>query len=202
VPPKGRPGRGGPRRRPVPAGASAASPKVPKIPGVGKVPAVGTNKWGASSLEEQKRQMLERAEKNQARRGAKIKELKSKQFKRRAGAVGLAALGTLGTYYGTKKVMDTAGVSEDALMRRALMELANQEKQNEIQGLVGRAQAISYDDAIQRNIGRIQQYAPDLFLSVSAGRKLPTGAVVLGGTPRQDLLNELGRAMADGQFRR
>jgi hypothetical protein len=37
-------------------------------------------------------------------------------------------------------------------------------------------------------------------MSVAAGRRLPTGAVVLGGENRQDLLNELGRAMSDGRF--
>jgi hypothetical protein len=195
----GRPGRPG-RSRPVPAGAGAARPKP--IPGVATTREVGTNKWAASSLEEQKRRMLESREKIKNRREPRAAALKATKFKKRAGAVGLAALGTLGGIYGIRKGMDLAGVSQDALMKKALLEMVNQEKQDEIQGLVGRAQAQSYENAIQQNLGRVQQYAPDLFMSVAAGRKLPSGAVVLGGTPRQDLLNELGRAMADGRFSR
>jgi hypothetical protein len=35
---------------------------------------------------------------------------------------------------------------------------------------------------------------------MASGRLLPQGAVVIGGAPRSDLLNELGMAMANGQF--
>jgi hypothetical protein len=44
-------------------------------------------------------------------------------------------------------------------------------------------------------------FEPAIYTAVSAGRKLPQGAVVLGGQPRVDLLQELGRSMAEGQFR-
>lgn len=54
--------------------------------------------------------------------------------------------------------------------------------------------------SIQENLARVAQNNPALYNQVSAGRRLPRGAVVLGGQPRQDLLMELARAMDSGAF--
>lgn len=54
--------------------------------------------------------------------------------------------------------------------------------------------------SIQDNLQRVAQNNPALYNQVSAGRRLPRGAVVLGGQPRQDLLMELARAMDSGAF--
>jgi hypothetical protein len=104
-----------------------------------------------------------------------------------AGAVGIGKL--VGDY-------------RDTLLFNAINDIqANRAslRQNE---MMRQARQASYQDAIDRNLGRLAQSAPDLYASVAAGRKLPQGGVVIGGAPRQDLLNELGRAMSDGRFSR
>jgi len=50
------------------------------------------------------------------------------------------------------------------------------------------------------NARRLAMYAPHLFNQVMAGRKLPRDAVVVGGQPRVDLLDELAQGMADGEW--
>lgn len=50
------------------------------------------------------------------------------------------------------------------------------------------------------NARRLAMYAPHLYNQVMAGRKLPKNAVVIGGTPRTDLLEELASSMADGAW--
>jgi hypothetical protein len=50
------------------------------------------------------------------------------------------------------------------------------------------------------NARRLAQFAPHLFNQVMAGRKLPRDAVVVGGQPRMDLLDELSQSMADGAW--
>tara|TARA_X000001382_G_C3167861_1_gene178475 strand:+ start:306 stop:716 length:411 start_codon:yes stop_codon:yes gene_type:complete len=47
----------------------------------------------------------------------------------------------------------------------------------------------------QHNLNFLKQNSPAIYDSVLAGRSLPEDAVVLGGTPRQDLLQELARNM-------
>ena len=54
--------------------------------------------------------------------------------------------------------------------------------------------------SINDNLAELQQKAPDLYMSVAAGRRLPQGAVVIGGVPRQDLLQQLGMSMSNGDF--
>ena len=103
-----------------------------------------------------------------------------------------------GIAYNRGSVM--AGTSTDQLMNKALYDLMGQQRQMQMNALVEDAKADSYEDAITRNLQRIQQNAPDLYMAVAAGRRLPTGAVVLGGTQRTDLLQDLGRSMSDGQY--
>ena len=47
----------------------------------------------------------------------------------------------------------------------------------------------------EQNLAALQMKAPHLYMSAMAGRRLPEGAVVLGGTQRQDLLQELAMNM-------
>jgi hypothetical protein len=54
--------------------------------------------------------------------------------------------------------------------------------------------------SINQNLAKLQMEAPDLYMRAATGRVLPQGAVVIGGAPRADLLNQLGMAMANGQF--
>ena len=48
---------------------------------------------------------------------------------------------------------------------------------------------------VERNMMAVQQAAPHLYNQVMAGRRLPQGSVVLGGQPRQDLMEELASYM-------
>ena len=48
---------------------------------------------------------------------------------------------------------------------------------------------------------RLAALDPHLYNEVMAGRSLPKDAVVFGGQPRQDLMEELSMAMAQGQFK-
>jgi len=74
---------------------------------------------------------------------------------------------------------------------RALM------NQRAAQGL--RRQRLERDMA--GNAARLAAVAPDLYNQVLAGRRLPRGAVVLGGQPRTDLLEEVAMRMSDNAFR-
>lgn len=47
----------------------------------------------------------------------------------------------------------------------------------------------------EQNLAALQMKAPHLYMSAMAGRRLPEGAVVLGGMQRQDLLQELAMNM-------
>ena len=56
--------------------------------------------------------------------------------------------------------------------------------------------------AITQNQARLAQANPTLYTSVMAGRKVPSGAVVLGGRPRTDLMRELAASMDSGAFQK
>ena len=117
-----------------------------------------------------------------------------------AKLTGLGALGALGVVVGQPIVARALGVDRKSLMIEALNQMSAGRNQAAINDASREASDASYRASIQTNLGQIQRYAPDLYMSVAAGRKLPQGAVVIGGSPRQDLLNELGRAMSDGRF--
>ena len=126
------------------------------------------------------------------------------------GLGGLGALGALG-YFGGKTAYDIVQGETDLLgPSKRTQALAN---------LSGQASAQQYEEAararrmasamesqrmqrsIMENLQQVAQNNPALYNQVSAGRKLPRGAVVLGGQQRQDLLTELARAMDSGSFR-
>ncbi len=51
------------------------------------------------------------------------------------------------------------------------------------------------------NAARLASANPELYNRVLAGRRLPRGAVVIGGAPRTDLLEELAYRMASGEYK-
>ena len=56
------------------------------------------------------------------------------------------------------------------------------------------------DRLTQENAANIAVQNPHLFQEILAGRELPRDAVVLGGRPRTDLLKEVARNMAAGNY--
>lgn len=55
---------------------------------------------------------------------------------------------------------------------------------------------------LAQNTMSLMQSAPDVAAQILAGRRLPKGGVVIGGTPRVDLMQEMAGQMADGSFRK
>ena len=55
--------------------------------------------------------------------------------------------------------------------------------------------ALNSQQATDRNLQFLKQNSPAVYDSVMAGRRLPADAIVLGGQPRTDLLDELARNM-------
>lgn len=109
-------------------------------------------------------------------------------------ALGIGAAGLVGS--------KALGMYRDELILDAIRDIQGRQDEIAMASSARQAQEQSYQSAINRNLDTVMRYAPDLYASVAAGRKLPQGGVVIGGAPRQDLLNELGRSMADGRFSR
>lgn len=61
--------------------------------------------------------------------------------------------------------------------------------------LVSQLEKVRQREEIERNMMAVQRTAPHLYNQVMAGRRLPQGSVVLGGQPRQDLMEELASHM-------
>ena len=121
------------------------------------------------------------------------------------GLGGLGALATLG-YLGGSTAYD---VLADPYKRKWEADRLAGEDQNASYELGNRAsnaaqilEAERLKQAIQQNLAEVAQNSPALYNQVSAGRRLPRGAVVLGGQPRQDLLMELARAMDSNAFQK
>jgi len=126
------------------------------------------------------------------------------------GLGGLGALAALG-YFGGKTAYDIVqGETELLGPSKRTQALANMAGQRSAQQYEESARARRMASAmesqrmqrsIMENLQQVAQNNPALYNQVSAGRKLPRGAVVLGGQQRQDLLTELARAMDSGSFR-
>ena len=126
------------------------------------------------------------------------------------GLGGLGALAALG-YFGGKTAYDIVQGETDLLgtgkRTQALANLSGQAsaEQYEASARARRMASAMESQRMQRsimeNLQQVAQNNPALYNQVSAGRKLPRGAVVLGGQQRQDLLTELARAMDSGSFR-
>jgi len=126
------------------------------------------------------------------------------------GLGGLGALAALG-YFGGKTAYDIAqgetnllGVSarDQALANMAGQRSAQQyEEAARARRMASAMESQRMQRSIMENLQQVAQNNPALYNQVSAGRRLPRGAVVLGGQQRQDLLTELARAMDSGSFR-
>ena len=114
----------------------------------------------------------------------------------RGGLMGLGALAG-GALIG--KMIQGSGELREAQERE--QEMLRRRARQDMLDLLGRKeqkQAVQMN--INQNLAKLQMEAPDLYMRVATGRVLPQGAVVIGGAPRADLLNQLGMAMANGQF--
>jgi hypothetical protein len=124
------------------------------------------------------------------------------QFSRNIGGMrgGLMGLGALAGGALIGKMVQGSGdlqrvqeLDQEMLRRRARQDMLD---------LLGRKeQKQAVQMSINQNLAKLQMEAPDLYMRAATGRVLPQGAVVIGGAPRADLLNQLGMAMANGQFR-
>jgi hypothetical protein len=116
---------------------------------------------------------------------------KVKPFAVRGGLAALAGLGvgrTVDAYRTNQELQDVRFESDRESRESVLAGLINQSKEQALRA------------SIQANLAEVQRQSPFLYNQVAAGRVLPQGAVVLGGRTRQDLLQELGRSMSEGQF--
>lgn len=112
---------------------------------------------------------------------------------------GLAGLGALAGGALIWKAIQAFGEDREAEAQRQEM-LRRQARQDMLDMLGRKEQKRALQMSINDNLAKLQAQAPDLYMRVASGRLLPQGAVVIGGVPRQDLLNQLGMAMSNGQF--
>lgn len=126
------------------------------------------------------------------------------------GLGGLGALAALG-YFSGKTAYDIVQGETELLgpskRTQALANLAGQGSAEQYEAsararrMASAMESQRMQQSIMENLQQVAQNNPALYNQVSAGRKLPRGAVVLGGQQRQDLLTELARAMDSGSFR-
>jgi hypothetical protein len=84
-------------------------------------------------------------------------------------------------------------------IERAVTEATRRAKSERVAQILERSRM---EQAIAQNQARLAQANPTLYTSVMAGRKVPSGAVVLGGRPRTDLMRELAASMDSGAFQK
>jgi hypothetical protein len=104
-----------------------------------------------------------------------------------AAGVGLGAIKKYRNDYAEEEARSRADLEQQA-HRDALQMMQNRENKLHIQS------------SIDQNLMRLQSEAPDLYMRIAAGRTLPSGAVVIGGSVRNDLLQELGAGMSSAQY--
>ncbi len=90
------------------------------------------------------------------------------------------------------------GVAEDFSNQKTedlLKNLEFEKQQSAIQqGLASRQQAVEQE--IAKQSARLAAANPHLYNQIIAGRRLPQGAVILGGNPRTDLMEQIASGMA------
>jgi hypothetical protein len=84
------------------------------------------------------------------------------------------------------------GISTDQALEME-REVQKEQRRREIENQA-RAQRFA-----QNTVSLIQN-APSVAQQIMAGRRLPKGAVVIGGTPRIDLMQQMAEQMSDGAF--
>ena len=83
---------------------------------------------------------------------------------------------------------------DDAPQRRAAHHLMT------LQSMTSQARQEEIRRNMAMSVQNLASVSPNLFNSIMAGRKVPQDAVVLGGNPRTDLLEEVAMGMAQGDF--
>ena len=123
-----------------------------------------------------------------------LKPRLERKLSRGVVAGGLTALAGLGAAKAVSSYRNNQRLQEVQL------DSEHDRRESILADLVGQSKEQALRASIQANLQRVQQQSPFLYNQVAAGRVLPQGAVVLGGRTRQDLLQELGRSMSEGQF--
>lgn len=91
---------------------------------------------------------------------------------------------------------ETLGLREPVEFQRSLQA----QQQMALAERVQRRKRERLERLTQENAANIATQNPHLFQEILAGRELPRDAVVLGGRPRTDLLKEVARNMAAGNY--
>ncbi len=112
------------------------------------------------------------------------------------GGAGIGAGFLLPMFFGDRQLTDQQLLSEFPELELQRRQARAQQRAAKIQQIRNRERQRD----IEKNERKLQQMAPDLYNRISAGRYLPSGAVVIGGVPRRDLIRELAEAMGDGAF--
>jgi hypothetical protein len=107
----------------------------------------------------------------------------------------LAAQAASATGAGVSELFDLGG---QASTRQDQMQEAMRTVLRERQRQAREAQKLA--ELRQVNMQRITMMNPELAKQLMAGRVLPQGATVIGGTPRMDLLGQVADSMSRGEF--
>lgn len=121
-----------------------------------------------------------------------------------AAALGAAAIGIPTGLFLGKEVVDPIATSVARGLgwqreERQLFALEESiRRENMMRATVLKEERLARAD--MDNIERLARMNPELVKQVLAGRRLPRGAVVIGGRPRVDAMMELARSMSMGAY--
>jgi len=108
------------------------------------------------------------------------------------GMVGAPLVAQMGVMAG-KKV-------SDAVTDRPYWQAHGYQQEMRRQEIIRMEQERRLKEAVTRNTMLLAQTDPQLFAELSSGRRLPKGAVPIGGKPRSDIIAEVARRMATGEL--
>ena len=107
-------------------------------------------------------------------------------------------------YEGIAKPLWSGAMGPDPSRMNPYTQMVADSKQRREQQSKALRTRVEYED-IQRRMAkaamRLAALDPHLYNEVMAGRSLPKDAVVFGGQPRTDLMEELAMGMTQGQFK-
>jgi hypothetical protein len=108
---------------------------------------------------------------------------------------GAIALGSFGAG-AAKKIWDVASYGKQRQREDDYRRAVEQEQKTRILQI----QQKRLEEAMLRSAARLAAANPHLYNEIMAGRRLPLGAVVLGGKPRVDLMEQLALDMTQGAY--
>jgi hypothetical protein len=111
-----------------------------------------------------------------------------------------AAAGATGAFLATQGAHLTGSLADTFDMRGRHSGALMAERELALHTSAERMKAERLMGDMRRNSAIIMQEFPHLAAQLTAGRRLPRGAVVLGGTPRADLLQEAAMGMSTGEL--